>query len=171
MKIFLHFCRTLLYNKYIEKKKLEKRSIVLKCKYCWSTNITKLETGTVKRKSRTSSFLKAFLTLIQVGFLGVRFQVGSGFSPLPANLCKTDQSYPRNLKFVRKYTFISNFRKHTFQYQETPNFAAVSIFLQKISFFCKNSTFTQSNSARAVLKIFEICFQFLQDKRLLLMKI
>ena len=38
-------------------------------------------------------------------------------------------------------------------------------------FFGQNSTFTQSTSVRAALKIFKFCFQFLQDKRLLLMKI
>ena len=72
MKIFLHFGIILLYNNYIEKKKLEKRSIVLKCKYCWSTNIRKPETETAKRqKGRAESAVswKVCLTLIWVGFL------------------------------------------------------------------------------------------------------
>ena len=34
-------------------------------------------------------------------------------------------------------------------------------FLQKISIFGKNSTFTQSNSVKVVLEIFKFCFQFL----------
>ena len=38
-------------------------------------------------------------------------------------------------------------------------------------FFGQNVTFTQNNSVSTVLKIFYFCFQFLQDKMLLLMKI
>ena len=34
-------------------------------------------------------------------------------------------------------------------------------FLQKISIFGKNITFTQSNSMRVVLEIFEFCFKVL----------
>ena len=86
-----------------------------------------------------------FLTLIQVVFLGVRFEVvvgwreGGGNYPRPSLLSKTRWNYARNLK--------------------------------KSVFFGQISTFTQSNSVRAVLEIFQFCFQFLQDKRLLLMKI
>ena len=34
-------------------------------------------------------------------------------------------------------------------------------FLRKIGIFGKNSTFTQSNSVKAVLEIFQFCLQFL----------
>ena len=71
---------------------------------------------------------------------------------------------------VRKYTCKWSFRKYTFPYQNLLNFADACIFLQKINIFGKNSTFTQSNSMRAVLEIIYFCFQFLQDKSLLLMK-
>ena len=70
MKIFLHLGIILLYNNYIEKK-LEKRSIVLKCKCCWSTNIIKSETETAKRQKGNAESpvsWKAYLTLIWEGF-------------------------------------------------------------------------------------------------------
>ena len=77
MKIFLHFGIILLYNNYIEKKKLSFKSFrVLKCKYCRSTNITKPETETAKRQkgeAESAVSWKACLTLIWVGFLGVCF--------------------------------------------------------------------------------------------------
>ena len=50
MKIFLHFGINILYNNYIEKKLSFKSFKVLKCKYCWSTNITKPEMETAKRQ-------------------------------------------------------------------------------------------------------------------------
>ena len=56
---------------------------------------------------------------------------------------------------ARKYTHICSFRKYTFQFQEPVNFAGISTFCKK------RSTFTQSNSVRAVLEIFYFCFQFL----------
>ena len=76
MKIFLHFGIILPYNNYIEKKLSFKSFKVLKCKYCWSTNITKPETETAKRqkgKAESAVSWKVCLTLICVGFLGVRF--------------------------------------------------------------------------------------------------
>ena len=53
-----------------------------------------------------------------------------------------------------KYKHLCGFRKYTFYYQEHLNFADVSIFCKKSPFFGKNSTFTQNNIVRAVLKIF-----------------
>ena len=47
-----------------------------------------------------------------------------------------------------------SFGKYTLKYQDPVNVANVSIFLQKITIFVKNSTFTQSNSTRAMLEIF-----------------
>ena len=38
----------------ISKRKLEKRSIVLKCKYCWSANVANPEMETVKRQKGKS---------------------------------------------------------------------------------------------------------------------
>ena len=55
---------------------------------------------------------------------------------------------------VRKYTHIFSFSKYTFQYLDPLNSADVSIFCKKSAFFGNNSTFTQSNSVRAVLEIF-----------------
>ena len=46
----------------------------------------------------------------------------------------------------------------------------MSAFLRKkLANFIHKSTFTQSNSVRAVLEILELCFQFLEDKKSLLM--
>ena len=67
---------------------------------------------------------------------------------------------------VRKSTYIYSFNKYTFSYQDLVN----QDFL-KVTFFGKSSAFTQSISMRAVLEIFQFCFQFLQDKFLLLMNI
>ena len=71
---------------------------------------------------------------------------------------------------ARKHTPIFTFKKYTFQCLGPLKFPDVSIFLQKISVFFQKSTFTQNNSVRAVLEIFQFCFQFLYDKRLLLLK-
>ena len=44
---------------------------------------------------------------------------------------------------------------------KTPLILLMSAFiLQKIAFLVKSNTFTQSNSIRAVLEIFQFCFQF-----------
>ena len=55
---------------------------------------------------------------------------------------------------ARKYTKIFSFRKCTVSYTDLLNVADVRIFWKKISFFCKNNAFTQSNIARAVMEIF-----------------
>ena len=80
------------------------------------------------------------LTLIWLGFLGILFEVGSG--DIPSRLC---------LKLVRIMLETSNLAR---KYTPICSFADVSIFLQKIAFFVQKSTFTQSNSVRAVLEIF-----------------
>ena len=59
-----------------------------------------------------------------------------------------------------KYTHICSFRKYTSQYQDPLNFADVSFSLKDHHILAQNSTFPQSNSMRAVLKIFQLCFQF-----------
>ena len=76
MKIFLQFCIVLPFINYIEKKLSLKGFKVLKCKYCWSTNITRPETETAKwQKGKAESAIswKVCFTLIWVGILGVRF--------------------------------------------------------------------------------------------------
>ena len=60
----------------------------------------------------------------------------------------------KTYNLARKYTTISSFKKYNFQYLGPLNFAGVSIFCEKSAFFGKSSTFTQRNSARAVLEIF-----------------
>ena len=101
------------------------------------------------------------LTLIQVGFLEVSFErSASGGVKLPPSP-KLVRIMLQTSISTSKQAHICSFRKYTFQYQGPPNFADVSILLQKIVLFGKNSTFTQSNSVRFVLEIFQFCFQFL----------
>ena len=53
----------------------------------------------------------------------------------------------------------------------TPYFCCYQCFLAKNRFFLvKNSTSTQNNTMRAVLEVFQFYFQFLQNKRFLLIK-
>ena len=90
-----------------------------------------------------------------MGFLGVRFEVGVGGGAklprlkvirimletwdsvlsTPTRTCAVSQNIP-------------------FEYLDPLNFADVSIFCKNSQFFGKNSTFTQSNSDRAVFEIF-----------------
>ena len=70
------------------------------------------------------------LTLIWLGFLGIRFEVGSGH--IPSRLClKLVRIMLETSNLARKYTRICSFRKFTFSYQNCLNFADASIFLQK----------------------------------------
>ena len=71
------------------------------------------------------------LTLIWVGFLGVRFEVGGKINPRLKLVRVTLETW----NLARKYTFTCSLKKYTFQYQGPFNFADVSIFLQKISVF------------------------------------
>ena len=101
------------------------------------------------------------LTLIQVGFLEVSFERGaSGGVKLPSSPKLVRIMLETSIS-TSKQAHICSFRKYTFQYQVAPNFADVSILLQKIVLFGKDSTFTQSNSVRFVLEMFQFCFQFL----------
>ena len=65
---------------------------------------------------------------------------------------------------ARKYTPILSFRKYTLQYLGPLNFADVSIFLQKLTFFIQKSTFTQSNSVRAMLDFLVLFSVFARQK-------
>ena len=64
------------------------------------------------------------LTLICVGFLGIRFEVGSKIT----HCRKLVRILLEAWNLVRKYRHIFNFKKYTFQYQGSFNFADVSIF-------------------------------------------
>ena len=93
------------------------------------------------------------LTLIWVGFLGVRFEVGGEGVKLPPCL-KLVRIMLETLNLTLKYTRICSFRKYTFYWLDLLNFADVGIFCKKLAFFVQKSTLTQSNSLRAVLEIF-----------------
>ena len=87
-------------------------------------------------------------------------------------MCKTRQNYATKLKFGTNIHTHMQFQKIYILVPRPLNFADISIFLAKNQhFFGRYSTFTQSNSIRAVLEIFQFCFQVLKDKKLLLVKI
>ena len=65
---------------------------------------------------------------------------------------------------ARKYTPICSFRKYTFQCLGSLNFADVSIFLKKITFFVQKSTFTQSNSVSCVRGFLVLFSVFVRQK-------
>ena len=78
--------------------------------------------------------------------------------------------WKRDIWYINTHTHIVSENVHSST--KTPIILLISaFFLQKSAFFGKNSTFTQSNSMRVVLEIFQFGFQVLQDKRLLLLKI
>ena len=85
------------------------------------------------------------LTLIWVGFLGVRFarvRVGKITS-----LLKLVRIILETWNLVRTYTHISSFKKVSFNTRNT-------LILLMSAFFGKNSTFIQSNSMRTVKQVF-----------------
>ena len=90
---------------------------------------TSLE-GLYNKKDRLQSLLP-ILTLIWVGFLGVRFEEGGGEIKLIPCL-KLVWITLGAWNFVRKYTQIFCLRKYTSEYQGSLKFTGVSIFLQKI---------------------------------------
>ena len=93
----------------------------------------------VAKSSVLSNYISN-LTLIWMGFLGVRFEVcvcvwrgeGGKITPRlkPVRIMLETSNLPRN------YTPIFSFKKYTSQCLGPLNFADVSIFLQKISCFC-----------------------------------
>ena len=103
------------------------------------------------------------LTLIWVSFLGVRFEVwkGGGVGDIITPCLKFVRIMLETWYLVRKYTLVSSFKKYTFQYQDFLNFDDISNFLQKISKFGINRTFTLSYKVRTVLEIFYFCLPFL----------
>ena len=84
------------------------------------------------------------LTLIWVGFLGVRFEVGEGgkITPPPMNLTRT---------YISTHTYVVS--------ENIPLSTKAILILMMSAFFCKKSpsfgkNSTHSNIVRAVLKIF-----------------
>ena len=76
------------------------------------------------------------------------------FCSYPTSCLKPVRIKLKSWYLACKYTLICSCRKCTFWYQGLLNFADVSIFCKKSVFFSQNSTFTQSNSVRALLEIF-----------------
>ena len=71
---------------------------------------------------------------------------------------------------ARKYTPICSFRKYTFQCLGTIYFADVSIFCKNQRFCPKKYLYSKQQFQSCVREIFQLFFQFLQYKRLLLLK-
>ena len=75
-------------------------------------------------KLSSANFLLAFLILMWLGFLGIRFEVGAGRNPPPPQppqlshpplLClKLVRIMLETSNLARKYTLICSFRKDTF---------------------------------------------------------
>ena len=73
-----------------------------------------------------------WLTLIWVGFLGARFEVGRGVKLARLKLIRI---MLETWNLVHKFTHIFSFRKYTFQYQGFLNFPDVSIYFAKNQHF------------------------------------
>ena len=103
---------------------------------------------TFKKFISKMSHFHTRLILIWVGFLGVRFEVwGSGVEGVKL------VAVMQQLKIlVRKYTHMRSFRKYNFFIKALLSLLMSAFFAIYQHFFGKNSTFTQSNSVRAVLK-------------------
>ena len=100
--------------------------------------------------------LRNILTLIWVGFLGVRFQVGRDKIILCLELVR-----------IMLETWILYISTHEYMLSENIPFSTKNLFillmsaiLQNISIFWQKSTFTQSNGVRAVFGIFSSVFRF-----------
>ena len=87
----------------------------------WIDKVTKLRV-----------FNEVLLTLIWVGFSGVRFAV-EGRVKLPPVKNFLEVCYKLKIWYVSTHT--CSFRKYSFWYQEPLNFADITVFLQKISIF------------------------------------
>ena len=98
----------------------------------------------------SSVYILSSLTLIWMGFLGVRFEVGGVNLPR----LKLVRIMLETWNLVREYTHKFSLRKYIFLVPRPSYFCWCQDFCKKISFFGKNSTFTESNSVRAVLEIF-----------------
>ena len=104
------------------------------------------------------------LTLIWVGFLGIRFEVGGG-KIIPPPCLKLVRVMLETSNLARKYTPICSFRKYTFQYLGPLNFADFSIFLQKISVFCTKKYLYLKQQCESCVRDFLVLFSvFVRQK-------
>ena len=83
---------------------------------------------------------------------------------------KTRQNNAINLKFVTQVHIYEVSENLPFITRDLLILLMSAVFSKTQHFLVKNSSFTQSNSVRAVLENLQFCFQFLQDKKLLLQK-
>ena len=95
------------------------------------------------------------------------FCSGEGVNLAPSPYPSTSHLKLNSIKLetwnlARKYTYICSFKKYTFKYTKTLLilWSQRGVFV-KNQYFCQNSTFTQTNSMKAVSEIFQFCFQFL----------
>ena len=101
------------------------------------------------------------LTLIWMSFLGVRFEVcvcagrgEGGKLPRPPLLClKFVRIMLETWNLARKYEHMYSFRNVSLSTKALLILLMSAFFAKNQRFFGQNSTFTQSNSVRAVLEI------------------
>ena len=102
-----------------------------------------------------------FLTLIRVGFLGVRFEVGGVKLPH----LKLVRIILEGSNLVSKYTPICSFRKYTFQCLGPLNFANINIFQQKNSIFYPRKYLYSKQQCESCLRDFLVLFSvFVRQK-------
>ena len=104
------------------------------------------------------------LTLIWVGFLGVRFEVrGVKLPPPPCLKLVRITLVTSNL--ARKYTPICSFRNYSFYYLGPLSFADVTIFLQKNSVFCPKKYLYSKQECENCVRNFLVLFSvFVRQK-------
>ena len=103
------------------------------------------------------------ITLIWVGFLGVRFEVVGGGKIIPC--LKPVRIMLETLKLARNYAPICSFRKYTIQCLGPLNFADVSIFLQKNSVFCPKKYLYSKQQCESCVRDFLALFTvFIRQK-------
>ena len=102
------------------------------------------------------------LTLVWVGFLGVRFDWRDGRTTPCLKLVRIMLA---SSNLARKYTHIFSFRKYTFQCLGFLDFADVSIFLQKIIVFCPKKYLYSKQQCESCVRDFLVLFSvFVRQK-------
>ena len=110
--------------------------------------------------------INKYLTLIWVGFLGVRFElVGGGGDKITPPCLKLIRIMLETSNLQRKYTPNCSFRKYTFQCLGPLNFANASMFLQKISLVYPKKYLYLKQQCESCIKNFSVLFSvFVRQK-------
>ena len=111
-------------------KKFEKNDLTIVLSVLYSKK-EKIYNAYVSKHNSNHEKQVILLTLIWVGFLGVRFEVGGTIIPPPPSYLKLVKVMLETWNLICKCTHICSFRKYTLKYEDLLNFAGVSIHLQK----------------------------------------